>query len=101
MPYNHPAHRAYWYVLGPLFAIGSFLAWKYRFRGWKELAIPTLLILQTMSLVILFPSMPRYRVPIEPFVLVFAGYAIVLIVRSVGQRVRRNQISNSTMPSPG
>jgi 4-amino-4-deoxy-L-arabinose transferase-like glycosyltransferase len=76
--YAHPAHRAFWYVVGPLFAIGFVLAWRLRSRDWRELTVVTLLILQTMSLVILFASMPRYRVPIEPFVLLFAGYALRL-----------------------
>jgi 4-amino-4-deoxy-L-arabinose transferase-like glycosyltransferase len=87
MPYNHPAHRAYWYVVGPSFALGFFLAWRYRFGRWGELLIPSLLIVETMSLVILFPSMPRYRVPAEPFVLVFAAYFVVLIARHVEQRL--------------
>jgi 4-amino-4-deoxy-L-arabinose transferase-like glycosyltransferase len=79
--YNSFAHRAFWYFVGPLFAIGFLLVWKARFREWRELFIPSFLILQTMSLVALFPSMPRYRVPIEPFVLVFAAYTITRMVQ--------------------
>lgn len=90
-PYDSKSHRAFWYVVGPLFAVGLGLGWKSRWGSWKELSIPTFLILQTMSLVVLFPSMPRYRVPIEPFVLVFAAYTISLlpVPRVVRERLAR------------
>jgi 4-amino-4-deoxy-L-arabinose transferase-like glycosyltransferase len=93
MPYANNAHRAYWYLIGSLFAIGFLVSWKYQSGKWRELLLPSLLIVQTMSLVILFPSMPRYRVPIEPFVLCFAAYAITLIVNTLRQRFRNRPVT--------
>jgi len=93
--YAHPAHKAYWYLVLPFFLAGFVLAWKHHLTMWRELALPSLLILQTMSLVILFPSMPRYRVPIEPFVLIFAAYAITRLVPRVFHRHSPVQTSES------
>jgi hypothetical protein len=102
--YDHPAHRAYWYVVGPLFLFGIALAWKERLNKWRELAIPSLLVLQTMSLVILFASMPRYRVPIEPFVLLFAAFGInagLTRARALLRRARSGSSSDSQETADG
>lgn len=89
--YAHPVHRAFWYVVGSLFVLGFVLVWRQRTADWREMSLLTLLILQTMSLVVFFASMPRYRVPIEPFVLLFAAYPLSSGAEWVWSALRRKE----------
>ena len=73
--YPHPAHRFSWDIVGVLSAVGVIMTR----RAWRQLMPVYLLILQTAMIPILFTSMPRFRAPIEPFLIVFGAVPPVVL----------------------
>ena len=71
--YPHFLHRASWRVVALLSLAGVYLTR----RSWHRLMPVYLLIAQTALVHALFTALPRYRMSIEPFLLVFAAYALV------------------------
>jgi NADH:ubiquinone oxidoreductase subunit K len=69
-----------------LFVIGLVVSWKRR----GELIYLYLLVLHTTAINLAFVSSLRYRLPLEPFMIVVASYALVVIAERV--RARRGQI---------
>ncbi len=80
--YASPIHALSWSVLGTLAAVGVGLAW----RAWRRLVPVYLLILQTALIPVFFTSMPRFRAPIEPLLLVFAAVSLVALARRASGR---------------
>jgi 4-amino-4-deoxy-L-arabinose transferase-like glycosyltransferase len=58
-----------------LFVAGLFLSWKRR----RELIYLYLLVLYTTAINLAFVSSLRYRLPLEPFMIVVAGFALAVI----------------------
>jgi hypothetical protein len=79
--YNHPLHAVSWYPVLLLSLIG--LAWT--LNRWRELLSVHLLIWSTMLTAMAFTSMPRFRAPVEPFLLMFAAAAIVRLWQRRGR----------------
>lgn len=75
--YPHPADELSWGIVEVLSAIGVFMTR----RAWRRLIPVYLLILQTATIPILFPSVPRYRAPIEPFLIILAAVPPVMFWR--------------------
>lgn len=81
--YPYAVHKVSWAVVAVLSLIGVGMT----ARHWRTLVPIYLLILQTSSLPVLFSSMPRFRAPIEPFLLVFAAVPLVAgFERAMGRR---------------
>jgi 4-amino-4-deoxy-L-arabinose transferase-like glycosyltransferase len=60
-----------------LFIIGLVVSWKRR----RELIYLYLLVLSTTAINLAFVSSLRYRLPLEPFMIVVASYALVVVLR--------------------
>lgn len=70
-------HRVSWGAVASLAVIGVIVT-----RGaWRTLVPVYLLIGQTASIPVLFTSMPRFRAPIESFLLIFAAVPLAMLVR--------------------
>jgi 4-amino-4-deoxy-L-arabinose transferase-like glycosyltransferase len=70
--YDHPIHRLTWY---PVMLLASVGLWWTRSR-WRELMPLYLLIIETIAIGAIFSTLPRYRTPIEPFLLLFTAAAL-------------------------
>lgn len=73
--YPSAIHSVSWALLAALSVAGAYLT---RAR-WRRLMPLYLLIAQTASIPILFTAMPRFRAPIEPFLIIFAAVPLVSI----------------------
>lgn len=80
--YDHPVHALSWYPVLVLSVIG--LAWTR--RQWRELLPVHLLMVTTMLTAMAFTSMPRFRALVEPFLLMFASFALVRLFEMVEAR---------------
>jgi 4-amino-4-deoxy-L-arabinose transferase-like glycosyltransferase len=101
--YSNRLARLSWAFLAFLSGCGILLTW----RRWRELLPLHLLILHTALVPVFFTSMPRFRAPIEPLLLIFAGEAIVRcldrllpVYRGLGLPSRRT-IGATTAPDRG
>ncbi len=65
-----------------LFVIGLVLSWKRR----RELIYLYLLILHTTAINLAFVSSLRYRLPLEPFMIIVASYAVAVVADRAGAR---------------
>jgi hypothetical protein len=63
-----------------LFIIGLVVSWKRR----RELIYLYLLILHTTAINLAFVSSLRYRLPLEPFMIIVASYALVVVSHRIG-----------------
>jgi hypothetical protein len=70
--YNHPVHRVTWYALASLACLGLYLA---RSR-WRDLLPVYLIMGETLMVAVVFTAMPRFRAPVEPFIVLFAAVAL-------------------------
>lgn len=71
--YPHPVHRVTWAGLALLSLAGVFLT-----RGNRRRLMPMYLLILQLALVhAVFVVLPRYRLAIEPFLIVFGAYALV------------------------
>lgn len=75
--YPHPIHRASWAATAVLSLIGLGIS----LPAWRRLMPLYLLIVQTALISVFFSAMPRFRAPIEPFLLIFAAVALVGFAR--------------------
>ena len=71
--YDHPVHRLSWYAVAALGVTGLVLTR----RRWRDLLGVHLLIVETALVAMVFTSMPRFRAPVEPFLLVLAAVTVV------------------------
>lgn len=81
--YPHPLHQLSWGVVAVLSLVGGGVT----ARSWPRLVPIYLLILQTASVPVFLTSMPRFRAPIEPFLLIFAAVPLVVLSRVAMTRV--------------
>lgn len=86
--YPHPLHQLSWGIMSVLGVVGILLAQS----RWRDLVLIYLLTLQTASIPIFFTAMPRFRAPIEPFLILMAAVAIV----EMGRRLRG--LANAGLP---
>jgi 4-amino-4-deoxy-L-arabinose transferase-like glycosyltransferase len=75
--YPHPIHRASWAATAVLSAIGLAIS----LPAWPRLMPVFLIIFQTVLISVFFSAMPRFRAPIEPFLLIFAAVALTTFAR--------------------
>ncbi len=73
-----------------LFVIGLVLSWKRR----RELIYVYLLVLHTTAVNLIFVSSLRYRLPLEPFMLIVASYPLAVAAERIG--ARRGQAAKTT-----
>ncbi len=85
-PYHHLLDKLSWYPLALFSSIGLC----YSLRSWKKHILIYLLILSSMSIPLIFTSMPRFRAPITPFLMIYAAVGLV----KIGQAVRKVVSSN-------
>jgi 4-amino-4-deoxy-L-arabinose transferase-like glycosyltransferase len=76
--YHHPVHQYSWTMIAALSCIGLVMT---AAPAHRLLAPAYLLVLQTALVPVLFTSMPRFRAPIEPFLLLLAAVPIAAVVR--------------------
>ena len=80
--YNHPLDQIAWYPLAVCAALGFLIARK----AWRQQMLIYLLILASMLIPVCFTSMPRFRVPITPYLLMYAAFGIVTVWERLRQR---------------
>lgn len=73
--YPSRLHKVSWGVVAVLSLVGAGMT----VRSWPRLVPIYLLILQTALLPVFFTSMPRFRAPIEPFLLILAAVPLVAL----------------------
>ena len=102
-PYSNRVAELSWTILAFLSGWGVLRTCS----RWRELLPLYMLILHTALAPVFFTSMPRFRAPIEPLLILFAGQAMVYCLdglRSVSRRpgwhVRRN-VDTSATPDHG
>lgn len=76
-PYPHMLDVITWYPLALLGIIGLGLSLK----AWKQYSQLYLLIVSSMAIPVMFTSMPRFRAPLMPVVMLFASFSLVTIAR--------------------
>jgi 4-amino-4-deoxy-L-arabinose transferase-like glycosyltransferase len=83
--YPHVLHRWSWWGIAGLALIGLVLAGS---AAHRTLAPGYLLVLQTAAIPVFFTSMPRFRAPIEPLILLLAAVPLVAAGRALAARRR-------------
>jgi 4-amino-4-deoxy-L-arabinose transferase-like glycosyltransferase len=73
--YPHILDKISWYSIALLSVIGVY----YSIFRWKRHVLVYLLILSSMIIPIVFTSMPRFRAPIMPFLIIYGAFGIVKI----------------------
>jgi len=61
-----------WFVLFPLGLLGVVLSW----RGWRRVLLLCFLLGSVTAPYLVTVVEPRYRMPLEPYVILFAAYAV-------------------------
>ncbi len=72
-PYPHILDKVTWYPLVLLSIIGIW----HSFSCWKKHLLVYVLIGSSMIIPVLFTSMPRFRAPIMPFLIIYGAFGIV------------------------
>lgn len=80
--YPHLLDKLTWYPLAVLSLIGIGLS----FAAWKKYLLLYLLIVSSMAVPVMFTSMPRFRAPLLPYLMLFASYAVVRGVQHYAHR---------------
>lgn len=75
--YPHPIHRVSWAATAVLSLIGLGIS----LPAWRRLMPLFLLIVHTVLISVFFSALPRFRAPVEPFLLIFAAVALVSFAR--------------------
>ena len=75
--YPHILDNVSWYPV----AVFSVLGIWWSLASWKQYHLLYLLILSSMSIPLVFTSMPRFRAPLLPFFIMFASFALITIGR--------------------
>ena len=78
MAYPNLIHKLSWYPIAVLSALSAL----WTVCQWQKLIPLYLLIGHTALIPVFFTSMPRFRAPIEPLLMVFAAYVIIWIGRA-------------------
>jgi 4-amino-4-deoxy-L-arabinose transferase-like glycosyltransferase len=77
--YPHVFHQLSWWPVAGLSLIGAVMAGA---AAHRTLIPAYLLIVQTALIPVLFTAMPRFRAPVEPFVLLLAAVALVAFAQA-------------------
>ncbi|GAK55725.1 glycosyl transferase family 39 [Candidatus Vecturithrix granuli] len=84
-PYQHVLDKITWYPL----AIFSLIGLGYALVQWRHHLLIYILLLSSMSIPIMFTSMPRFRAPLIPFLMIYAAFGGVQIWKAIrGQELR-------------
>lgn len=91
--YDHPVARASWY---PILAFGV-IGFGLSIRRWRDLLPLYLIVLQTALTAAIFTSMPRFRAPVEPILILMAAFAALQVWERVRGRSqsREGEISST------
>ena len=73
--YPSSIHRISWGLIAALSLAGVYMTR----RSWRRLMPLYILIVQTATIPVLFTSMPRFRAPVEPFLLILAAVPLVAL----------------------
>ena len=76
-PYPHILDEVTWYPVALLSIIG---VW-HSFSCWKKYLLVYVLIGSSTIIPMVFTSMPRFRAPLLPFLIIFASFALVTLTR--------------------
>lgn len=82
-PYHHSLHKITWYPL----ALFSLIGIGYSFRHWHKHLLLYLLLLSSMGIPVMFTSMPRFRAPLIPFLMMYAAFGFIQIWRVITHRL--------------
>jgi 4-amino-4-deoxy-L-arabinose transferase-like glycosyltransferase len=74
-PYQNFLDKITWYPLALFCVIGLYCS----FASWKQNVILYILVLSTMIIPIFFTSMPRFRAPIMPVIVIYGAAGIVKV----------------------
>ena len=80
------------WLVGPLGILGMILAWKAR-RGRTAIA----LVMMYSAVMVMFFVCDRYRLPVVPFLCMFAGYGLVSVVDMIRAREYKKLLSVSVV----
>ncbi len=86
-PYPHPADRIAWTgiaIFGICGLLGSYIC-------WKQHILIYVLLGSSMLIPIFFTSMPRFRAPLIPFVIIYAAAALVSLFSYGKKRMYANR----------
>jgi len=72
-PYPHILDKMTWYPIVLLSAAGLW----YSLSCWKKYLLVYVLMFSSMTIPVLFTSMPRFRAPIMPFLIIYGAFGIV------------------------
>lgn len=84
-PYAHLVDQMSWYPL----AIISMIGIVYSLKDWKKHLLIYLFILASMSIPVVFTSMPRFRAPVMPFLMFYGAFGLVNIGQLIGFNIHR------------
>lgn len=84
-PYHHILDKITWYPL----AIFSLIGIGCSFRDWRKHLLLYILLLSSMVIPVMFTSMPRFRAPLMPFLMIYGAFGVVQIWRIISQRLIR------------
>lgn len=80
-PYHHIIDKISWYPL----LVFSVIGLGYSLRCWGKNMLIYLLFLSSMSIPVFFTSMPRFRAPIMPFIIIYSAFGFIKIAHTVKQ----------------
>ena len=78
-PYQHVLDKITWYPL----AIFSLIGIGYSFLHWRKHLLLYILLISSMGIPVMFTSMPRFRAPLMPFLMIYAGFGFIRIWRII------------------
>ncbi|MBD3307169.1 hypothetical protein GF339_12130 [candidate division KSB3 bacterium] len=79
-PYPHLADQLSWYPLAGFSLIGIAAS----LTAWRKHLVVYLLLLSAMSIPVVFTSMPRFRAPIMPFLIIYAALGLLKVGQALG-----------------
>ncbi len=82
-PYQHIVDKMAWYPL----ALFSMLGLGYSLQCWREHLVLYVFILCSMIIPVFFTSMPRFRAPIMPFLIIYAAFGLVKAGQAIGLKI--------------
>ncbi len=78
-PYRHIVDKITWYPLAPLSLIGI----GFSIVHWRKHLLIYILLISSMGIPVLFTSMPRFRAPLMPFLMIYAAFGGAQIWRVI------------------
>lgn len=82
-PYSHVLDQVSWYPLLILSLIGLL----YSFKDWQKYMLIYVFILSSMSIPVVFTSMPRFRAPIMPFLMLYGAFGLIKLGHLMGFKI--------------